>query len=238
MKKPQSFRNRVVSPKKADLVGVFVLAIGLGILLAVASLFFMKSGLNQNILQEKATKAHNNSPASKVTSLKEQASDKPSASCQGCTKKFLNSTDAPAPEQNVLYYPLKKEIMGRWTTQFSGGMVELVLADLTFQIVHVSDIEGRYRKYSRGYYTYSETTGILKLQPSEKVGAPDPIPGVQYNVLTMRTFDISVRKKHSEPYIFWFPTAEQIPSQRMHPLFLYMGIKDVPVLRWSNAQKR
>jgi len=126
---------------------------------------------------------------------------------------------------------------GRWVSMMGQNKIaELVFAGDQFEIIYTADPQGRMRKYSRGRFTYNPKKGVLNLRPSRADGEPAPIRGVTYSVLTMRAFDVEVKRQNGDDALYFIAEKETVLSKRVHPLFLYADYTGAPVLKFSKAQ--
>ncbi len=139
--------------------------------------------------------------------------------------------------KNEMTAPKENELIGKWVTKFGASSIaEITLVSGKFELIYTDDPQGRARKYSKGNYKYDEKVGKITLYPSKAAGAPKPISGVAYKIMTLRHYDIFISRKSGEQDIYFTAPDFQIISKNFHPLFLYADYAGAPVLKFSPVQ--
>lgn len=215
--KKRTGANYLKSSTKVDLTGVMVLAFGISAVLGVgiyASLKYLKkneSHVSIDVAQDGIEQAI-------------------------IRDKQVLAQKLPKNVQNMSY-PSFESIKGNWKISFgSSGVAVIFLADNLFQLTVTTDPKGAVRQYSRGNLVYEQSTGKLSLIPSTDVGAPDPVKGVTYKVLTMRPYDIYISQEKRDPSLYFIAPQKDVAGKTYHPLFLQADYSGAPVLKWQRIQ--
>lgn len=157
---------------------------------------------------------------------------KPSASVDSQARGKIQEKLPQARDQMKI--PLPKAIQGKWSVSFGASSIaQITLDEEEFEIIYTEDPKGALRKYSRGAFRYNEETGKLSLYPSREAGEPDAVAGVHYEVLTMRHYDVFLKKKEGVPALYFIAPAYTVPSKSFHPLFLHADYSGAPVLKFN-----
>ncbi|MGH1378869.1 MAG: hypothetical protein ACRBB3_08615 [Alphaproteobacteria bacterium] len=171
---------------------------------------------------------------------------------------ILPTSNITKPESKIVLTPIQQKIQdklpvvrgdmvvpdigalqGSWVSLFQhGGVVNLSLFGESYEIVHMKDIKSSIREYSKGRYSYDANSGKITLSPVKEMGAPDPVKGVSYKVLTMRKYDIFVSKVSDDVSLYFIAPEELIPQKNYHPLFSYADYDGAPVLQFSPTKFR
>ena len=243
-KKPQSSaKARAVRSKKNDLIGVVVLAGGIGLLLGVGSYIYLKENAKgraavtyvQPAASEKKEEVPPDKPDPKVAEQTQTEAEQAASACIGCSSgpQFIMP---PLPDAAALSIPTHEEVKGRWTVELPDGVAVAVFSGQAFQIVYSGRSDSDFRKYARGYYSYDPASGVISLKPAHKLGPPKDVPGIVYQVLTYRYFDVILRKNAEGSSLYWQAPPETLASMQVFPLLLYTGLQKNPYLKWDKAQ--
>ncbi len=148
--------------------------------------------------------------------------------------------DSKLPQNSAeMSIPSADAIKGKWFVAFGmASIAELVLDEQDFQIIYTNDPKGALRKYSIGKYNYDERSGKLTLYPSREMGEPDAVQGVFYTVLTMRNYDIYLKKKFDEADLYFIAPAYTVATKTFHPLFSYADFNGAPVLKFLPVEMK
>ena len=139
--------------------------------------------------------------------------------------------------RDSMLVPDKNSLKGRWVTQFAeNSIAEITFGDSSFQIIYTRDPQGRARKYSRGQYSYDVENGTLNLVPIRTMGAPDPVSGVFYKILTMRPYTFKLLKQAGNNALHFVALEQDVLAKAVHPLFLFADYSGAPVLEFSPVQ--
>ncbi|MCB1591181.1 MAG: hypothetical protein KDI90_01895 [Alphaproteobacteria bacterium] len=152
--------------------------------------------------------------------------------CPGCMTS-LRYVLPHRPDVRHLRVPKEVEIRGRWVANMPDAVVEAIFDHISFQIIYDANFEVGIRRYARGYYSYDDTTGVLSLKPAYKMDPPPPVPGIVFQVLTLRYYDVVLRTDAGASLQYW--TAPPFnPRQRdIFPLLSFTGVQDDPYLVWQ-----
>lgn len=216
---PASRRGAAVPKMTGDLLGVVILAIGVGAFIGMAYLgyarFFKPPSYNPP--REQAE-----------TALAGQQQETVSAAedCPTCGHD-QREEQLPLPSERNLKIPSERDLEGSWQVDFGYAKAFFQISKGAFQVIYAT---GGTRYYSRGTYVYDLKEGILTLTPNSELGAPETTPGVIYNVLTQREFAVQVAQDKKSDDLFW--TGGKEAKGPMHPLFLYTQTGD-RAIRWS-----
>lgn len=227
---------------------VFILAAGIVLFVAVVAFIAgnemkKRSSSNQAKVESVAKPAPESSSA--VESETPQTADRADAeasdsddtgeACIGCMSQPQMVLTA-RPDESSLRLPGGEDLRGRWVARMPDATAEAVFDQARFQIIYAGRAEGGIRRYARGYYSYDDTTGVLSLKPAYKEPEPDPIPGVIYQVLTLRYFDVIVRTDSGAAFQYWTAPPEMLASRQIFPLLSFTGVEDNPYLVWEKVQ--
>lgn len=155
--------------------------------------------------------------------------------CIGCMSEPQMVLTA-RPDESSLRLPGGEDLRGRWVARMPDATAEAVFDQARFQIIYAGRAEGGIRRYARGYYSYDDATGVLSLKPAHKEPEPDPVPGVMYQVLTLRYFDVIVRTDSGTTFQYWTAPPEMLASRQIFPLLSFTGVEDNPYLVWEKVQ--
>ncbi len=220
-------KDTIVASKKNDLVGVLILSAGVALLLAVGAFIYMDRA---DAPPEQVSEVAEFDNQKQNDGQENEGSD--NDDCPGCEVPYPEM--AALPNASKMVAPSVTDLSGRWTTSFKGSIAELVLAGQQFQIIYLSDPQSGFRKYARGYFSYNKNDSRITLMPAPKLGPPKDVPGITYQVLTLRYFDVVIKiDKEDGKTLYWMAPEEMLKSQRIHPLLLYTGNMDMPYLRWD-----
>ncbi len=165
----------------------------------------------------------------------DSSSDDVAEACVGCMSEpqmLLTSR----PDESKLRLPGVRDLRGRWVARMQDATAEAVFDQARFQIIYAGRDEGGIRRYVRGYYTFDESNGVMSLKPAHKEEEPESVPGVLYQVLTLRYFDVVVRTDSGATLQYWTAPPEMLPSRQIFPLLSFTGIEDNPYLVWEKVQ--
>lgn len=141
--------------------------------------------------------------------------------------------------KNQMMIPVTDLLTGKWFTTFGASSIaEITFSDDTYEIIYTDDPQGALRKYSRGFFKYEPKTGKLSLYASKDSGEPEVIPGVVYDVLTLRHYDVYLKQKADAPDLYFIAPEYTVATKTFHPLFLYADYTGAPVLKFSPTKTR
>lgn len=149
-------------------------------------------------------------------------------------------TDAPAaaPKDEKPSFsempPAENMLEGNWHAGFTDAQAYLQMKEGAFQLIYTQGPEARYRKYARGTYTYDQSRGVLTLKPQRSFGEPAAAPGVAYDILTMRTYNVFVGRDAKSGDLFWAAQKEGTRRDKIHTLFLITNSDGA--IRWGKSK--
>lgn len=130
-----------------------------------------------------------------------------------------------------MQHPSFSSLKGTWVLRYGvHGIAELKITEAFFELVTTEDQNGALRHYSRGDVMYDQGTGKLSLIPTREAGAPVPIEGVLYRILTMRAYDVYAKQLPGDDKLYLIATNDQFMAQNLHPLFAKVDFGGAPVL--------
>lgn len=159
----------------------------------------------------------------------------PEEVCVGCMSEpqmLLTSR----PDESKLRLAGVTDLRGRWVARMQDATAEAVFDQARFQIIYTGRHEGGIRRYVRGYYAFDESNGVISLKPAHKEEEPESVPGVFYQVLTLRYFDVIVRTDSGATFQYWTAPPDMLASRQIFPLLSFTGIEDNPYLVWEKVQ--
>lgn len=228
-----------------------ILTAGLGIFMAIAFLIgrheFAKhqSGPDSAVAEVRSGEQADSARAEVapiVAAMQEKQKDDiavsetvPDDSCIGCMSEPVLALPL-RPDESRLRFAGLTDVRGRWVARMPDATAEAIFDVNAFQIIYAGKSEGGIRRYVRGYYTYDEATGVMSLKPAYKEKEPDPVPGVVYQVLTLRYFDVIVRADSGASFLYWTAPPEMIASRQIFPLLSFTGVQDNPYLVWEKVR--
>lgn len=165
----------------------------------------------------------------------DSSSDDSGEACVGCMSE-PQMLMASRPDESKLGFPGGENLRGRWVARMQDASAEAIFDQARFQIIYAGRNEGGIRRYVRGYYTFDASTGIMSLKPAYKEAEPEPLPGVIYQVLTLRYFDVIVRTDSGATFQYWTAPPEMLASRQIFPLLSFTGIEDNPYLVWEKVK--
>lgn len=204
-----------------DLTGVMVLAIGVAAVLGVGVYGTIRYFKGASVPQEES-----------VQSYKRGSTD---AIAQAVARDAAVLAEK-LPQQQASSYPQFAQVKGSWKVSYGhAGIAVLTLDDGFFQLINTDDPTGARRRYSRGVAKYDPEKGRLHLIPSSEAGAPDPIKGVSYEILTMRDYVFMLSADGANSLYIYAP-QETIAGKNYHPLFMFADFNGAPVLKFERTQ--
>lgn len=252
-KKPQSrTKTQAVGSKKSELAGVVVLAAGAGLLLGIGSYIFLKESAKGHApavvsavpepsqakeeapaADEKQVAVIESSPA--VPEQTQTQAEEAASACIGCSSgpQFIMP---PLPDDSALFVPEHEQLKGQWTVELPDGVGQAVFTGMGFQIMYYGRSDSDFRKYVVGYYSYNTDSGVISLYPAYKLGPPENAPGIVYQVLTQRYYDVVLRRNEDGSSLYWQAPPDTLASMQVFPLLLYTGLQKNPYLKWDKVQ--
>ncbi|MCB1680346.1 MAG: hypothetical protein H6858_08810 [Rhodospirillales bacterium] len=239
-KKPSSRQNpRTVGPKKNDLIGVILIAIGLALIVGVGAYAYLKQNGSASVDVASQGTQPQEAPKSQIQPAqhedKQPEQQTTQSACLGCSSRpqFIMP---PLPDDSHLFKPTHPEIKGTWVTHLPDGIAEVIFAGSAFQVIYSGRSDSDFRKYTRGYYSFNQNTGVASLRPAYKLGPPDEPRDVVYQVLTLQYFDVILRRSEDGRSLYWLPPPEKVATKQIFPLMLYTGVQDHPFLKWDKVK--
>lgn len=182
-----------IAPVKADLIGVFVLAVGIAAVLGMVTLaYFVFLG-----------------DPSQNTATQAQA---PVIPAQDGSLLLGADTAIPATDE---------KLQGQWEAPFSGGKSAVVeFRNGKFQMLFAPNAAEPTRLYTVGTYSIENNQGLISLQPnpSAKMQAPK---GLSYEVLTLRKYKIIASASLEGGKLFLKPSTIEGVNDQIHPIFFH-----------------
>lgn len=144
----------------------------------------------------------------------------------------------PSPRSDMVA-PAADLLQGFWVFQVhEKSVAELSISGDQYQLIYADQSEVPIRKFSRGSISYDEQSGRLTLRHDSAAGAPEPMRGVQYEILTTRIFDMDVLKAQEGDEIYLLAPQEHIASKSLHPLFLFANYNGPYILKLSPLEPK
>jgi len=204
------------------LVGVLVLAAGLGAFLATGTLAYIKLGGSEGSATGSAR------PAVQAHQTEEH--------CPGCGPQTRRKPPEKLPPGKRLVRPQEKEIEGSWQADFGNGRAFFQVSSGAFQLIYVPGGQSRARRYSRGVYDYTPDQGTMTLIPRRDFDPPAPVEGISYDIITMRRYGIEVFRDRKTGNLYWMQYDLRPGTMgQTHPLFIYAGRRDAHIL-WQRTE--
>ncbi|MDH5722190.1 MAG: hypothetical protein OEY94_02575 [Alphaproteobacteria bacterium] len=152
--------------------------------------------------------------------------------------KVQNQIKEKLPElQKSQALQSKEALNGSWKMEFGDNRIAvLTIAGDSFQLIVTDSVSGRYRQYSRGQIKHDPQRAILSLIPDKAAGAPKPIEGVVYKILTMRSYDMQVASYKGDPHLYLVALQKDLLAKTYHPLFKSADHSGAPVLKWTKVE--
>ncbi len=235
--KNKSIQNKhpIVPNKRNELLSVLIFALGLGLVIGIISLIYLQQSKKTVILEKSPSPASSKTGVSNNIPNNKDSGSQASTYCKAC-QASISEKSLVRPKGSDLIIPNHADIKGRWVSDVNGGMVDVTVTGRYFQIFYAPSPDLWVIKYSKGYYVYDDSSGIITLMPALELKPPH-VKGVLYKVITARNYDVILRKDN-KGQLFWFPPPEALKSRVMHPIFLYTGIQKRPFVRWKRVEKK
>jgi hypothetical protein len=194
-----------------SLIGVFVLALGLGMTLAVFYLAYKRyqpsAEIPPALLQEQTI----------ITTEASETSAKPK------TKQNLRKA-APS------------ELDGVWVAKYEGKTISLILKDQRHTLMMIQDPKGYERRFVTGETAYNSDDGILKLKPDFSAPLPE-FKNSRVRVLTSRPHDIITLIDDTNGNLIILPYVKNNGAlHQVHPLFPLAG-KDLTFITFDKQAR-
>ncbi len=144
----------------------------------------------------------------------------------------------PQPKSEMVP-PSLETLQGFWVFQVhEKSTAELSISGDQYQLIYADQSQMPIHKFSRGFISYDEKNGRLTLRHDHALGGPEPMRGVQYEILTTRIFDVDVLKANGGDEIHLFAPKEHIKSKAIHPLFLFANYNGPYILKLSPLEPK
>ncbi len=141
----------------------------------------------------------------------------------------------PLPRAEMIV-PKEADIRKQWMTYYGqGAQAELSLDVGRYQVIQADQASGNTYRFSRGVYEYNEETGELSLRHDVSMGAPAPIDGVTYKVLTTNSFKVHVLQDPESGAIYLIGSEDGMKSKNLFPVFLFADYSGAPVLKFEEV---
>ncbi len=196
-------------PKKAtdSLLGLFVLAFGLGAIMAVFYLGYVRffAGPSQDY----------GSYVDEMSALSE-----------------AGDTYTGDGNEVGLRYPRLRDLQGKWQATVDNKLAYAIFYDDQFQLLYIYNDHKGEKKYGAGRFEYDPATGELELDANR--AATDALVGesVRHSPMTRRDFKMQLIYDPDKKVLLWKPMEG---SNRIHPMFFYMERED-SVIGWMKSK--